>query len=284
MDISSFVVPVLLAGTALFALSRKVDVYSALTAGAGEGLSVMVKIFPALVALLSAVYMFRASGAMDFLTRLLAPALEKLGIPPETTAILLIRPLSGSGALAVATDLMRTHGPDSYIGRVAAVMLGSTETTFYTIAVYYGAAGIRRTRHTIPAALAADRFAALAAVSFFWVCAAGAASRLISSNLARLRTVFTLCAAAACNAVRSPATTRCASPPATPTRPSAAATSSSAVSSRPAGTARRETSSKVISFVSLSSSHCSSASSRCFSAFSAAEAGARSSTASRWVR
>ena len=156
MDISSFVVPVLLAGTALFALSRKVDVYSALTAGAGEGLSVMVKIFPALVALLSAVYMFRASGAMDFLTRLLAPALEKLGIPPETAAILLIRPLSGSGALAVATDLMRTHGPDSYIGRVAAVMLGSTETTFYTIAVYFGSAGIHRTRHAVPAALAAD--------------------------------------------------------------------------------------------------------------------------------
>ena len=163
MDISSFVVPVLLAGTALFALSRKVDVYSALTAGAGEGLSVMVKVFPALVALLSAVYMFRASGAMDFLTRLLAPALEKLGVPPETAAILLIRPLSGSGALAVGSELMARYGADSYIGRTAAVMLGCTETTFYTLSVYFGASGIRKTRYTLPAALFADFVGFLAA-------------------------------------------------------------------------------------------------------------------------
>ena len=156
MDISSFVVPVLLAGTALFALSRKVDVYSALTAGAGEGLSVMMKVFPALVALLSAVYMFRASGAMDFLTRLLAPALEKLGIPPETMGLMLVRPISGSAALGVGSELITTYGPDSAIGRTAAVMLGSTETTFYTIAVYFGAAGIKKTRYAVPAALCAD--------------------------------------------------------------------------------------------------------------------------------
>ncbi|MDO4810675.1 MAG: nucleoside recognition domain-containing protein [Eubacteriales bacterium] len=156
MSISGFIVPVILAGTALFSLTRKVDVYSALTTGAGEGLSVMVKIFPALVALLSAVYMFRASGAMDYFTQLFAPFLEKLGVPPETAAILLIRPISGSGALAVGSELMAQYGTDSYIGRTAAVMLGCTETTFYTIAVYFGAAGIRRTRYTIPAALTAD--------------------------------------------------------------------------------------------------------------------------------
>lgn len=156
MDISSLIVPVLLSGTALFALTRKVDVYNALTAGASEGLRVMVKIFPALVALLSAVYMFRASGAMDFLTRLVAPLLDKLDIPPETAGILLIRPISGSGALAVGSELMAQYGTDSYIGRTAAVMLGCTETTFYTIAVYFGAAGIRRTRYTVPAALTAD--------------------------------------------------------------------------------------------------------------------------------
>ena len=156
MDISSLIVPLLLSFTALYALSCKVDVYSALTTGAGEGLSVMVKIFPALVALLSAVYMFRASGAMGFLARLLAPLLAKLGIPPETAAILLIRPISGSGALAVGSELMAQYGTDSYIGRTAAVMLGCTETTFYTIAVYFGAAGIHRTRYTIPAALTAD--------------------------------------------------------------------------------------------------------------------------------
>ena len=93
---------------------------------------------------------------MEWLSGLCAPLLERVGIPPETTPLMLIRPVSGSGALAVASDLMTTCGPDSYEGRVAAVMLGSTETTFYTIAVYFGSAGIHRTRHTVPAALAAD--------------------------------------------------------------------------------------------------------------------------------
>ena len=156
MNLSSLVVPVLLAAVAVCGLGKKVDVYSALTHGAEEGLTVLLHIIPALVGLLTAVGMFRASGAMEWLTGLCAPVLAWLGIPPEATPLMLIRPVSGSGALAVATDLMTTYGPDSYIGRVAAVMLGSTETTFYTIAVYFGSAGIHRTRHTIPAALAAD--------------------------------------------------------------------------------------------------------------------------------
>ena len=118
--------------------------------------SALLKVLPALVGLLTAVAMFRASGALEWLTGLCAPALEFLGIPPETTPLMLVRPVSGSGALAVGSDLIATYGPDSYIGRVAAVMLGSTETTFYTIAVYFGSAGIIRTRHTVPAALAAD--------------------------------------------------------------------------------------------------------------------------------
>ena len=156
MSFTVFIVPCLLAGLAAYALVKKVDVYAALTAGAGDGLTVVIRILPALVALLSAVYMFRASGAMDTMTRVLSPVLQRLGIPPETTAILLIRPLSGSGALAAAGELITRYGPDSYTGRVAAVMLGSTETTFYTVAVYFGAAGIRRSRYTIPAALTAD--------------------------------------------------------------------------------------------------------------------------------
>ncbi len=171
MDLSSYVVPLLLLFTALYALKQKVDVYDALTAGASEGLHVLLRIFPSLVALLSAVYMLRASGAMELLTAWLAPVMELLGLPAETTALMLIRPISGSGALAVGSDLMAAHGPDSYIGRVAAVMLGSTETTFYTIAVYFGAAGIRRTRYTIPAALIADLagfvFAAMSVRIFF---------------------------------------------------------------------------------------------------------------------
>ena len=156
MNLSSLVIPVLLAAVATCGLGKKVDVYAALTHGAEEGLTVLLRIIPALVGLLTAVGMFRASGAMEWLTSLCAPILELLGIPPEVTPLMLIRPVSGSGALAVATDLMTTYGPDSYIGRVAAVMLGSTETTFHTSAVYVGSAGIHRTRHTIPAALTAD--------------------------------------------------------------------------------------------------------------------------------
>ena len=160
---TDWVIPCLLAGVAAAAMGRRTDVYGALTDGAAEGLRVLGRILPALVVLLSAVQMFRASGAMELLTGLLSPVLEGLGIPPETAVLLLVRPVSGSGALAVGSQLMEQYGPDSYIGRVTAVMLGCSETTFYTVAVYYGAAGIRRTRHTVPAALAADAAAFVAA-------------------------------------------------------------------------------------------------------------------------
>ena len=156
MELSSLIVPAVLCAVGLLALFRRVDAYAALTRGAEEGLSVLVHILPSLVALLTAVYLLRASGAMEALSRLVAPVLSLLGIPPETAPLLFIRPISGSGALAVGSELMESYGPDSYIGRVAAVMLGSSETTFYTVAVYFGAAGIRKTRHTIPAALCAD--------------------------------------------------------------------------------------------------------------------------------
>ena len=142
---TDWVIPCLLAGVAAAAIGRRTDVYGALTDGAAEGLRVLGRILPALVVLLSAVQMFRASGAMELLTGLLSPVLEGLGIPPETAVLLLVRPVSGSGALAVGSQLMEQYGPDSYIGRVTAVMLGCSETTFYTVAVYYGAAGIRRT-------------------------------------------------------------------------------------------------------------------------------------------
>lgn len=156
MNFSDWVVPVLLSGTALYALFRKEDVFDALRIGAADGLTVIWRIIPSLVALLSVVTMFRASGALELLTKWLTPILTAVGVPPETAAILLIRPLSGSGALAVASELMNTCGVDSRIGRTAAVMLGCTETTFYTIAVYFGTAGIKRTRYTVPAALTAD--------------------------------------------------------------------------------------------------------------------------------
>lgn len=156
MDFSVYLVPMLLGTVSLFALEKKVNVYDELTKGAREGLSILVGILPALVGLMTAVYMLRASGAMEALGRLLAPLLTVLGIPPETVGLLFIRPVSGSGALAIGSELMAQYGPDSYIGRVAAVMLGSTETTFYTIAVYFGSAGVHKTRYAVPAALIAD--------------------------------------------------------------------------------------------------------------------------------
>lgn len=156
MDYSALLMPALLSLTALVGLGKGCNVYDLLTEGAREGLTVLLRILPALVGLLTAVYMFRASGAMDALASLLTPLLQAVGIPPETAGLLLIRPVSGSGALAVGSELMARYGPDSTIGRITAVMLGSTETTFYTIAVYFGSAGIRRTRHAIPAALVAD--------------------------------------------------------------------------------------------------------------------------------
>lgn len=156
MNPGSLVIPLLLAAVAVYGMGKRVNIYAALTHGAEEGLTVLLRVAPALVGLLTAVSMFRASGAMEYLSGLFAPVLELLGVPPETVPLMLVRPVSGNGALAVASDLMSAYGPDSYIGRVAAVMLGSTETTFYTIAVYFGSAGIQRTRHTVPAALAAD--------------------------------------------------------------------------------------------------------------------------------
>ena len=156
MNLSSLVIPGLLAAVAVWGTARRVDVYGALSTGATQGLRVTVQIFPALLGLMTAVSMFRASGALEWLTALCAPALEQLGIPPELMPLMLIRPISGGGALAVGSDLIQSCGPDSYLGRVAAVMLGSTETTFYTVAVYFGAAGILRTRYAIPAALTAD--------------------------------------------------------------------------------------------------------------------------------
>ena len=115
------------------------------------------------MALLTAVYMLRASGVLEPVAALMAPLLEPMGVPPETVSLLLVRPISGSGALGVGAELISTYGPNSAIGRTAAVMLGSTETTFYTIAVYFGSAGVKKTRYAIPAALCADVAAFLAA-------------------------------------------------------------------------------------------------------------------------
>lgn len=166
----TMLIPLIIAGVALYAMSRRVDVYSALVQGAGEGIGTLMRIVPSLIALLGAVYMLRASGALEFVAQVLAPVLKLLGIPPETVALMLVRPVSGSAALGVGSELIETYGPDSYIGRVAAVMLGSTETTFYTIAVYFGAVGITKTRYAVPAALCADLAGFMAAAWAVRLC------------------------------------------------------------------------------------------------------------------
>ena len=154
--ISHYLVPLLLLTASVIALRKNENVYDLLLRGGAEGLEILLHILPALVVLLTAVHMLRASGAVDLLSQALSPVFSLVGIPPETAILVLVRPISGSAALAVGADLMATYGPDSLIGRTAAVMLGSTETTFYTVSVYFGAAGIRKTRYTIPAALFAD--------------------------------------------------------------------------------------------------------------------------------
>lgn len=151
-----YTVPLLLLTASLLALRRKENTYDLLLSGAADGLKLLLSITPALIFLLTAVSMLRASGAVELISSFLAPVFGFFGVPPETAILVLIRPLSGSAALAVGADLMAQYGPDSQIGRTVAVMLGSTETTFYTISVYFGAAGIKKTRYTIPAALIAD--------------------------------------------------------------------------------------------------------------------------------
>ena len=160
---AEYIVPLILAVTAIAALRKKENAYDVLTNGAREGFRMLRTIGPSLVVLLSAVGMLRESGALEALSRLLAPALEFLGIPAETVLLLLVRPISGSAALAIGAELIAAHGPDSLIGRTAAVMLGSTETTFYTISVYFGSWGITKTRYAVPAALIADFVGFLAA-------------------------------------------------------------------------------------------------------------------------
>lgn len=153
---TDYMVPLILLAISLLALRRRENCYAIMLEGASQGLTLIKSILPALILLLTSVHMLKASGAAEGLSALAAPLFSLFGIPPETAMLVFIRPISGSAALAVGAELMAEYGVDSRIGRTVAVMLGSTETTFYTISVYFGAAGIRKTRYTVPAALFAD--------------------------------------------------------------------------------------------------------------------------------
>ena len=153
---TDLLIPGLLTIVCIIALRKKESAYDLLVEGAADGLKLLKSIVPTLVILMTGISMLRASGAFDLLGQVLTPFFSLFGIPPETAVLVLIRPISGSAALAVGAELMAQYGVDSQIGRTVAVMLGSTETTFYTISVYFGAAGIKKTRYAIPAALIAD--------------------------------------------------------------------------------------------------------------------------------
>jgi len=159
-----FVLPAIIVGFPLYGLYKKVPVYEEFVEGAKEGFKVAVYIIPYLVAILFAIGMFRASGAMEFLVEGLRPLFSLINIPPEVLPMGIIRPLTGSGSAGIVVDLIDTYGEDSLIVKIAATMFGSTETTFYVIAVYFGAINIKKTRHAVPAGLIADFTAMLLAV------------------------------------------------------------------------------------------------------------------------
>jgi spore maturation protein B len=162
--LSTWAIPLLLAGIPAIALARRVKVYPAFVEGAKQGFETAVRIIPPLVAIVVALGMLRASGAMEAFAGAIAPAASLLGVPASVVPMILVRPLSGGAALGVVGDVLRSDGPDSYAGRLVSVMAGATETTFYVLAVYFGAVGISRYRHALPAALLADLAGFTAAV------------------------------------------------------------------------------------------------------------------------
>ena len=157
-DFASYIIPALVCIIIFYGCIKKVNVYSAFTEGVVAGTRSVANIFPALFGLFVAVSVFRASGLVDRLSKILHPICTALHFPSELLPFALLRPISGSGSLAMASDIFSTYGPDSFAGRYTSVMMGSTETTFYTVAIYFGATGTKNTRHTLKCALLADLF------------------------------------------------------------------------------------------------------------------------------
>lgn len=164
---SKYIIPLLLVGIPFYGLAaKKIKVYEVFVEGAKDGFTIAVRIIPYLVAILVSIGMFRASGALDLLLNALAPVLNFIGFPPENLPLALMRPLSGSGSLGLLTDLVNEYGTDSIQAKIGATMFGSSETTFYVLAVYFGSVGITRSRHALAAGLTADAVGALSAVYF----------------------------------------------------------------------------------------------------------------------
>lgn len=156
MTFSLYIVPIIIGLIIILGIINKVCIFDVFIDGAKDGFKSTISILPTLVGLITAISMLKASGALDMFTSLVSPIFAKIGFPEQVIPLMLLRPVSGSGALALADSIFTEFGPDSFIGRISSVVLGSTETTFYAIAVYFGSIGIKKTRHTVPAALIAD--------------------------------------------------------------------------------------------------------------------------------
>lgn len=164
MNISNLIIPLIIFIIIVYGMIKGVKVYECFIEGAKEGMSICMRIFPYLLAMILAVTVLRESKVLDYLIRLVNPVVKLVGLPGEVVPLVLIKPLSGSGALGVFTDVITNYGADSYIGRIASVIMGSTETIFYTVTVYFGAVGIKKIRHTLWAAVLADITATIVAV------------------------------------------------------------------------------------------------------------------------
>lgn len=162
--ISMLAVPTMIVGIVVFGLFKKINVYDSFTQGARAGAENMLQIVAPLVGLMVGISMLRASGALDLLAKILKPVTDEIGMPKDVLPLALLRPVSGSGSIAIVDDIFKRLGPDSTAGKIASVMMGSTETTFYTVAVYFGSIGIKNLRHTLKSALFADMAGMLLAV------------------------------------------------------------------------------------------------------------------------
>lgn len=162
--ISAIVVPIFIAGIVIYGLIKKVAVYESFIEGAKQGLETVIRILPYVVGFVFAIRIFSASGCFDLIAVVLSPVLEPIGIPPEILPLALMRPFSGSASIGILTGILNRYGPDSFVGRAASTLMGSSETLFYTTALYFGSVGIKKTRYTIAASLIAEAFGLVASV------------------------------------------------------------------------------------------------------------------------
>lgn len=164
MSVSDLILPLVIGGILFYGIVKKVDIYAVFVEGAMEGAKAALKIFPYILAVIFAINLFIQSGAENFIVKMLTPITTMIGFPPELLSLSIVKPLSGGGSLGVFKSILDNYGPDSYIGRSASVLMGSSETIFYTVAVYFGAVGIKNIRHTVKVGLIAHLASIFAAL------------------------------------------------------------------------------------------------------------------------